>query len=101
MPEPKIIFAPVLDPEVRAIGEGLVPKGFSLEWTAHTDVPQASVASMPTSAFNTCGARKSWAMYVAVVVGVGALDSVHSPGSWSTSMTGAGTPSTAVHVSVC
>jgi phosphoglycerate dehydrogenase-like enzyme len=41
MPEPKIIFAPVLDTEVRAIGEGLVPKGFSLEWTAHADVPQA------------------------------------------------------------
>ena len=41
MPEPKIIFAPVLDPDVRAIGEGLVPKGFALEWTAHADVPQA------------------------------------------------------------
>src|SRR5215212_7223210 len=41
MPEPKIIFAPVLDPEVRAIGEGLVPKGFALEWTAPADVPQA------------------------------------------------------------
>jgi phosphoglycerate dehydrogenase-like enzyme len=41
MPEPKIIFAPILDPEVRAIGEGLVPKGFSLEWTAHADVPAA------------------------------------------------------------
>src|SRR6476619_294924 len=41
MPEPKIIFAPVLDPEVRAIGEGLVPKGFALEWTAHADVPAA------------------------------------------------------------
>ena len=41
MPEPKIIFAPVLDDEVRAIGEGLVPKGFSLEWTALADVPAA------------------------------------------------------------
>jgi phosphoglycerate dehydrogenase-like enzyme len=41
MPEPKIIFAPILDDEVRAIGEGLVPKGFALEWTAHADVPSA------------------------------------------------------------
>ena len=41
MPEPKIIFAPVLDDEVRAIGEGLLPKGFALEWTAAADVPNA------------------------------------------------------------
>lgn len=41
MPEPKIIFAPVLDDEVRAIGEGLVPRGFDLQWTAHEDVPAA------------------------------------------------------------
>ena len=41
MPEPKIVFAPILDDEVRAIGEGLVPKGFDLQWTAHADVPEA------------------------------------------------------------
>jgi phosphoglycerate dehydrogenase-like enzyme len=41
MPEPKIVFAPILDDEVRAIGEGLVPKGFDLQWTAHADVPDA------------------------------------------------------------
>ena len=41
MPEPKIIFAPVLDDEVRAIGESLVPKGFDLQWTALADVPAA------------------------------------------------------------
>ena len=41
MPEPKIVFAPILDEEVRAIGESLVPKGFKLEWTAHADVPAA------------------------------------------------------------
>ena len=41
MPEPKIVFAPVLDDEVRAIGESLLPKGFDLQWTAHADVPAA------------------------------------------------------------
>lgn len=41
MPEPKIVFAPILDDEVRAIGEGLVPKGFDLQWTAMADVPEA------------------------------------------------------------
>ncbi|MGE3268897.1 MAG: 2-hydroxyacid dehydrogenase [Chloroflexota bacterium] len=41
MPEPKIVFAPILDPEVRAIGESLVPKGFALQWTAPADVPAA------------------------------------------------------------
>src|SRR5689334_25057172 len=41
MPEPKIILAPVLDPELRAIGESLLPKGFDLVWTAPADVPAA------------------------------------------------------------
>jgi phosphoglycerate dehydrogenase-like enzyme len=41
MPEPKIVFAPVLDDEVRAIGESLLPNGFDLQWTAHADVPAA------------------------------------------------------------
>ena len=29
MPEPKIVFAPILDPEVRAIADGLLPQGVS------------------------------------------------------------------------
>src|SRR5215211_8048270 len=41
MPEPKIVFAPILDDEVRAIGESLLPKGFDLQWTAMADVPSA------------------------------------------------------------
>lgn len=41
MPAPKIVFAPILDDELRAIGEGLLPKGFDLQWTAAADVPNA------------------------------------------------------------
>jgi phosphoglycerate dehydrogenase-like enzyme len=41
MPEPKIVFAPILDDELRAIGESLLPKGFDLQWTAPADVPNA------------------------------------------------------------
>jgi phosphoglycerate dehydrogenase-like enzyme len=45
MPEPTIVFAPILDPEVRTISESLLPKGFALEWTAHADVPTAIQAA--------------------------------------------------------
>jgi phosphoglycerate dehydrogenase-like enzyme len=41
MPQPKIIFAPVLDPELRAIGESLLPPGFDLVWTPPAEVPTA------------------------------------------------------------
>jgi phosphoglycerate dehydrogenase-like enzyme len=41
MPEPKIVFAPMLDPEVRAIADRLLPQGFAFENVAAADVPAA------------------------------------------------------------
>src|SRR5438045_175426 len=41
MPEPMIVFAPTLDPDVRAIADELRPKGFSFVNVAASDVPTA------------------------------------------------------------
>jgi len=41
MPEPKIVFAPILDPEVRAMADALLPPGFAFENVAAPDVPAA------------------------------------------------------------
>jgi phosphoglycerate dehydrogenase-like enzyme len=41
MPEPTIVFAPLLDPDVRAIADELLPPGFSFRNVAAGDVPGA------------------------------------------------------------
>jgi phosphoglycerate dehydrogenase-like enzyme len=41
MPEPKIVFAPILDPEVRAIADSKLPPGFEFVNVAASDVPAA------------------------------------------------------------
>lgn len=41
MPEPIIVFAPVLDPEVRAIADDLLPAHFTLRNVAPDDLPTA------------------------------------------------------------
>ena len=40
-PTPKIVFAPTLDPEVRAIADGLLPAAFDFVNVAASDVPAA------------------------------------------------------------
>ena len=41
MTDPTIVFAPLLDPDVRAIADALVPAHFAFRNVAHTDVPDA------------------------------------------------------------
>lgn len=41
MPEPTIVFSPPMDPDVRAIADDLLPKGFTLEVVERADVPTA------------------------------------------------------------
>src|SRR5438874_1119081 len=39
--EPKIVFSPVLDPDVQAIGRQKLPAGFAFEVVGRAELPQA------------------------------------------------------------
>ncbi|MCC6177638.1 MAG: 2-hydroxyacid dehydrogenase [Chloroflexi bacterium] len=41
MPEPKIVFAPMLDPDVLDIALGLLPKGFNFRTVTREELPEA------------------------------------------------------------
>ncbi len=67
MPEPTIVFAPTLDPDVRAIADELRPKGFNFVNVAASDVPTAIqdadflcgfIGNIPTDALIKAAANK-------------------------------------------